>query len=275
MTMPILELEPVARLTRDLKDAARLLQVDEVRYIVDGYYQLQEYRKASENQIRSVAESREPARLLEWLAAQARTLETQIKRAMDEWTMAQRVGRWLQSITGIGPVLSAGLMAHIDIEKAPTAGHIWRFAGFDPTVTWGKGEKRPWNADLKTLCWKVGQSFMKFQNHPDDFYGQFYVDRKALEVAANEAGNYQEQAAQALERKRIKQITIAYQSYSAGKLPPAHIDARARRWVVKLFLSHLQAVMWEDRYGVPPPKPFAIAQLGHGHYIAIPNWPCE
>src|SRR5581483_161544 len=25
---------------------------------------------------------------------------------------------------------------HIDIEKAPTAGHIWRFAGLDPTLRW-------------------------------------------------------------------------------------------------------------------------------------------
>jgi hypothetical protein len=44
------------------------------------------------------------------------------------------------------------LLARIDIVKAPTAGHIWRYAGLDPTVRWNKGEKRPWNAGLKVLC---------------------------------------------------------------------------------------------------------------------------
>jgi hypothetical protein len=40
------------------------------------------------------------------------------------------------SIKGIGPVIAAGLLANIDITKAPTAGHIWRFAGLDPSSKW-------------------------------------------------------------------------------------------------------------------------------------------
>ena len=37
---------------------------------------------------------------------------------------------------GIGPVIAAGLLANIDIKQAPTVGHIWRFAGLDPTNKW-------------------------------------------------------------------------------------------------------------------------------------------
>jgi hypothetical protein len=42
---------------------------------------------------------------------------------------------------GIGPVLSAGLLAHIDLRIAVTAGCIWRYAGMDPTSKWLGGER--------------------------------------------------------------------------------------------------------------------------------------
>ncbi len=38
----------------------------------------------------------------------------------------------------------------------------------------------------------------------------------------------------------IGKSTEAYGHYSTGHLPPAPIDARARRWTVKLFLAHIQ-----------------------------------
>ena len=56
--------------------------------------------------------------------------------------------------------ISAGLMANIDITKVQTAGQIQAFAGLDPTREWNKGEKRPYNARLKALCWKIGQCFI-------------------------------------------------------------------------------------------------------------------
>jgi hypothetical protein len=56
-----------------------------------------------------------------------------------------------------------------------------------------------------------------------------------------------------------------------GKLPAGNLDRQACNITAKLFLSHLHAVMFWDRYGVPPPKPFAIAILGHAHEVAIPH----
>ena len=53
-------------------------------------------------------------------------------------------------------------------------------AGLDPTVTWGKGERRPWNAELKVLCWKLGDSFVKVSNKEGALYGRIYRERKAL-----------------------------------------------------------------------------------------------
>ena len=174
-------------------------------------------------------------------------------------------------ICGIGPVIAAGLLAHIDIERAPTVGHIWNFAGLNPDQEWSKGQKRPWNAKLKTLCWKIGQSFVKVSNNDKDFYGKIYQERKAYESALNEAGEYAEQARAKLEKFKIGKDTESYKWYSEGKLPPAHIQQRAERYAVKLFLSHLHEIWYREHYGTEPPKPFAIAQLEHAHYISPPN----
>ena len=263
------ETPAIVRLSRDMRAAAATMSEQEARFLVDGYYSMQDDRKRANNQARAMKD--EPHTLVVWLAEQGEMLEGQIRRALDTYSDAQPVGVWLKSIYGIGPVIAAGLLAHIDIAEAPTAGHIWRFAGLDPSSKWGKGEKRPWNAELKTLCWKTGQSFMKFSNQEDCVYGAVYRRRKEYEVARNERGDNAETAARTLTEKNFDKKTDAYKALITGKLPPAQVDGRARRFTVKLFISHLQCVWWFQKYSELPPKPYAIAHLDHAHFIAIPN----
>jgi len=272
----MIEMEPIKKLSRDLRAAAKLaaseggLTKAQARYLVDTYYAMQDYRKASDNQVRALSESEEPHEILCWFATQFRALEGQIKGALDAYSGAQPIGVWARSVKGIGPVIAAGLLAHIDIEKAPTAGHIWRFAGLDPTQKWEKGQKRPWNASLKVLCWKIGESFVKSSGYEDAFYGRVYIQRKALETKKNERGDFAEQAKRALEVKRYGETTEARKHYLAGKLPPAHIHARAKRYAVKLFLAHLHEV-WRTMEGLPVPLPYPIAILLHAHIIPPPG----
>jgi len=191
----VVEITPVVKLRRDLKKAAATLAPHEARYLVDLYYQIQENRKASANRVFSttkgaeeveVSDSEEPNELLGWFKDQNFLLENNIKSVLDTYTKHHPMGVWLKSIMGIGPVIAAGLLAHIDITKAKTAGAIWRFAGQDPSASWGKGEKRPWNAKLKVLCWKIGESFVKVSNNEKDFYGKIYKQRKEMEIEQNE-----------------------------------------------------------------------------------------
>lgn len=266
-----ISLESIIRPTRDALQAAKTLDSNEIRFLVDAYYQLQDYRKASSNQIRSIDQQVDqgPAghQTLDWLNVQLETMESQIKRALDVYSQNHIAGEWLRSVYGIGPVIAAGLMAHIDIEKAPTVGHIWRFAGLDPTMTWNKGEKRPWNAGLKVLCWKVGQSFLKLSGQAECYYGAIYRERKAYEVARNTAGNPQiaDAVAKGLAKCSKDKTTVAYKAYASGILPPGQIDNRAQRYAVKLFLSHLHEVWYEKHFGTKPPLPYPIAILGHAH----------
>lgn len=265
-------LDPVSRLNKDLKEAASTLSTKEARYLVDAYYQIQEYRKAAGNQVRALAESDEPHAVIQWLGEQNTTLEGQIKRALDRWSDASPVGQWAKSVVGIGPVISAGLLAHIDIKQAPTVGHIWRFAGLDPTSIWEKGKKRPWNASLKVLSWKIGESFVKVCNLENDVYGKVYLQRKQQEIEYNDAGKFAEQAAAKLEKFKIGKDTDAYKAYSVGRLPPAHIHSRAKRYAVKFFFSHLHFVWYRVEFGVDPPKPYVIEHLGHVHFVPPPGF---
>jgi hypothetical protein len=316
--------QAVVRMTFDIAKAAKTMSPDEARFLVDAYYIMQEDRKRSSNQVRALGESSEPNSVLVWLGQQSKILEDQIKRALDQYTQAHTMGSWMRQIVGIGPVISAGLLAHIDINRAPTVGHIWRYAGLDPTQKWlgAKGAtalvaealplrakitdevisqlaasvalrptrlrematsedgeisreslikalaKRPWNAALKTLCWKAGQSFMKFSGRDDCYYGGIYKQRKAYENARNDRGDNAALAAELL--LKVGKGTEAHKHLSTGKLPPGQIDARARRYAVKLFLSHLWEEWYRLHHKAPPPLPYPIAFMGHAHKIESP-----
>jgi hypothetical protein len=265
----------VIRLRKDVAASAKLISRRQARYLVDIYYQIQRQRITAQGQVRSLlaGEEPEPVETLAFIGGQTRTVEHQIMRALDLWTRDYPLSQWARSIVGIGPVIAAGFRAHLDEDPPPTVGHWWRFAGLDPTVTWEKGQVRPWNARLKTLCWKASTSFVKFQNHQNDVYGKLYLTRREYEAAKNSGGDYADQAAKGL--KRVGKTTEAYKSYVDGKLSPGHLHSRALRYTVKLFLAHYHAVAFELRYGQPAPLPYPVAVLNHAHTIAIPNWPLK
>ena len=323
----ITEFEGLDQLTRDLKAAAKTLGKAQARFLVDFFYQIQAYRIRSNIQTRSETDTTAPNNLfLTWSAKNFQTFENNIKSALDTFTLEYTVGRWTQDICGIGPIITAGLLAHIDITKAPTYGHIWRFAGLDSTQSWNKGQKRPWNAQLKTLCaFKLGESFVKVQNRENDYYGKMFARRRNLENDNNLDGRYAGQAMAQLgdeaELKKCHDIQYPIKARNFGEdtnariwlegrvtrkaaedfalldasqriafikkqgdnpidsgvrmLPPAQIHARARRYAVKLFLSHLHHVMFDDYYGRAPMIPYPFEKLRHDekHYLPPPNWP--
>lgn len=258
--------EAIQKLSRDLRAAAKLMSPREARYFVNCYYDLQDYRIATANQQRKLKQGEEPSEFMEWFNSNLDLFERQIKAMLDKWSAAQPMGEWAREIVGIGPVISAGLLANIDITKAPTVGHIWRFAGLDPTVRWGKGEKRPWNASLKRLCWLTGESFVKVSGNPRDVYGKLYRERKEYETRRNDGGELAETARQRLAQDKAKKLDPELRAIlESGKLPQIALHERAKRWAVKQFLSDWHAEAYRRHYGIEPPLPYPIAHLHHAH----------
>lgn len=352
-----IEMAAINKMLKADHQTAKTLGDDEARFLVDAYYITQDARIRAAGQVRAMSANNEPHLVLQWLLEQNEALENEIKKALDIYSKNHLVGDWMRGISGIGPVIAAGFLAHIDIHKAPTVGHIWSFAGLDGTAMWMGGaaaekciaafvnerepvtadsimqvatalngsakwlvrrtiraatgadipmmhlensisdrdyvelilslhgnvrltkknvidalSKRAWNANLKTLCWKLGESFVKVSGNEKAFYGRIYKERKDLEIANNERKAYAGQATHKLETTRIGKDTEAYGAYSQGKLPPAHIHARAKRYAVKLFLSHLHHVWYVREFKVAPPNPYPIAHMGHAHHLLPPNF---
>lgn len=266
----------IPKLDRESVLEASKLSDAEARFLVSNYYQSQDMRKRSDMQIRHLGPSKSvgidavdkppnPPKLLKFTADTFASLENDMKKGLQTYAESSLVGRWCLAQHGIGPVIAAGMIAHLDIEEAPTAGHFWRFAGLDPSCKWEEGKKRPYNAELKQLTFHFGECAKRFNTHPDCFYGHIYKARKEFLVERNDAGHNAERAKTFFTKSADWKKVL-----KTGKLPDGNIDRQACNYSAKMFLSHLHAVMYWDKYKKAPPKPFAIMHLGHAHEVRVP-----
>lgn len=147
------DIESLRRWLKDRRESFALSD-KQARFLVDDYYIIQENRKRSASQSRALKESGEPDSVVRWLFDQNERLEANMKIALAAYVRTHKVGDWLEAVYGIGPVIAAGLVAHIDIKKAPTVGHIWQYCGIAGSGQheWERKTKRPWNPVAKTLC---------------------------------------------------------------------------------------------------------------------------
>ena len=244
---------------------------DVIMDLVRRYYELQNMRIRFFSKIKKMEEAgRKEHTIHNMYAVMSKNMEDSIKLLMDAYSDSTYIGRWLKSICGIGPVLASGLISYIDINRVKTSGQIEAYAGMCPgrdKLT--KGVKAPFNKGLKVLCWKAGESFIKVQNNENDVYGKIYVARKQYELENNENLLYKEQAD--ARAKEVGKTTEAYKWYSQGKLPPAHINRRASRYAIKIFISHLFMVWYALEYNALAPRPYALAILNHAKQIKIPS----
>lgn len=117
-----------------------------IRFLVDSYYQFQNQRIANDNRIRAIKQgfdttdpnNTQPSFALAWLAEENRNIEKQLKLMLAHYTVTSKVGMWLNDIVGIGPCLSAGLLAYLDVDESMhTCAGFWSYCGLnDNNVKW-------------------------------------------------------------------------------------------------------------------------------------------
>jgi hypothetical protein len=254
--------ELITKIVRTLQ-----LKTHEIGEMVELYYDSQHIRIQHANKERTEP----PSELAEWLEFWTHAGETVIQGALKRWVESDdspAEAKWAYDQIGIGPVLASGLAAHIDVTKADSISAVWKFAGqapgFDRKV---KGTKLPYNARLKTLCWKLGESFVKVSGKEGAIYGRLYAEFKAEEIRRNEAGLYKEAAARELAAKKFKaEDSVTKKRLKEGKLSDAHLHARAKRRAVKIFLAHYYMEGRKAR-GLTVREPYATTILGHDGLI--------
>lgn len=166
------------------------------------------------------------------------------------------IHQWLKTIHGIGPAMSAVLIAEINISVARHVSSLWKLAGLDVAPD-GKGRSRrkehlirvtyinkkgkeaerdaiTFNPFLKTkLIGVLAPSFLKSQN---ERYVTIYADYK------HRLENHE-----------------TYKDVSRG-----HRHNMAMRYMIKMFLADLWEA-WRKIEGLPPGTTYHEAILGHVH----------
>lgn len=165
------------------------------------------------------------------------------------------------------PTVKRGFYAHKqrDLESGGKSN--------DKTILIKYLSKPPYNTELKRMCYLIGESFCKVSNR-GSLYGTIYKERKALETMKNENLEYKDQAEKLLAEKNYDKSTDTYKCLIQGKLSPAHINQRAKRYAVKIFLTHFFEAAWIYTYKTNPPTIYPIAHQGHVDYIE-PEVPYE
>lgn len=170
---------------------------------------------------------------------------------------------WLTSIKGLGAGgLAAQLVAQIDdISKSRTVSALWRFAGW--AVIDGeaernqKGEKSHFNSKLKGVCWNIATQLV-WQQTPvyiDIYYAEKERLRKMYpDTLCRQCGCLWSDCPKRKEHK---------QQFNDG-----HIDNRAKRKMIKIFLQHLW-VVWREAEGLEVSQPYVQDVLGHTRIIEV------
>ena len=128
--------------------------VNEARYLIDNYYQIQQMRINTANQIRALeqgADNKSSKKELNdnkintsmFLYDQYVTMEENAKRLLEGFINSNYLSRWASQVTGIGPILAASLAAYLTIKKEDDgstkmhAGSWWNYCGMnDNNIPW-------------------------------------------------------------------------------------------------------------------------------------------
>ena len=239
------------------------LSTEDIPDAVELYYDAQRLRILHYNKDRTEDDR---AQMRRWFNSWLETGEKLLKRKIEDWLGSEEApleSKWAYDQDGIGPVLASGLSAYIDVTKAPTVSSLWKFAGLAPgSDRRVKGKKLPYCARLKVLCFKLGESFVKISGKEGATYGRLYAEFKQQEVRRNEEGKYAAVAVDELRSKNFRDDTVTKTRLLSGKLSDAHLHARAKRRVVKIFLQHFWQTAREAR-NLTVNAPYAGQILGH------------
>lgn len=248
-----------------------IIDVAELRVLVETYYDIQHMRLIAENRIRAAVRvrglSEAKAKVLEdWTDERLCKQESELKAMVQKQIKHHPLwATWLKDVKGIGPCICGGLLAWVgDIGKFDTVSKLWAYAGLHVidghAAKRTKGEKANWSDNLKVLAWKAAQSFVMV----GDGYRELYLKEKTrLRVLHPEPVPYDPPRFKRLKPGQTDADRELLSQYSDG-----HIDNMAKRWVAKLFLSHVWEE-WRKIEGLPIRAAYVVEKLGHTSVIEV------
>jgi len=189
-----------------------------------------------------------------------------VKASMQEY----RVGNWLLSFNGIGPLTGGVIMSGFDVTKARTPSSFIFYSGMAPTKTyWSKKGSRIMTRVVRSLlCSLVKNRRSSFYPLYESQYGRIY-DR-------NEDLKYKMHASRRLETMTGREPEWLVDLWRQGKIPSQQMKAMAAISTVRIFVTNVHAAMHVDYYGKLPrsPWPFRHEAIDQAkNVILVDRWP--
>lgn len=176
---------------------------------------------------------------------------------------------WLKHVRGIGPKLAVQFIALIQpIGDFPNVAKLWAYAGYavgddGRAVRRQAGKQSRWNPDLKKLGFQAGDCWIKLKR-TDKETGELLDDGGPFRVLFDRY-KLKDRAAHP-EKMPLLNKAGKQEVDRSGKLRwkynDAHINNRARRYAIKIFLALLWQA-WREMEGLPTPGPYAVEHLDH------------
>ena len=258
----------------------------QIRMLIDSFYSIQRTRIMISNRIKMIVkdydvEEEEASNLHEMVKIHLTEAEKNIEKRVRTFVRPLPIYKnWIEpEVKGVAELLAGGIIAGIeDISRFTYASELWTYCGLGlkaETLENGeivhtiqkrkKGEKINYSPFLKTLCYKIGEQFIKTGNR--GFYGKKYQHYKERELNKQERKGVKVLPQALLDKKPKKE------KESGEYMSEGHVHNRARRKTAKLFLSHLHQV-WRAMEGLPVPPPYHISHsTGTTHeYYPPPGW---
>ncbi len=250
-----------------------------LRYLTDLYDQAQRLRIGVDNRIRAAAQGAdegEPDPELAEVAGDMLAVERKIFRRMGREIKNHPAWPWLDGVKGIGPTLGTKILGLIgQIETFNTVSMLWAFSGY--AVRDGKrerpvkGKKLGYSVRLKTALYLAGDSFVKSRYPYRDLYDtrkERYIRDKQIVVARRLVPEADAPDEELLVSKamRARLVKLCNEREENAAWTDGHVEAAARRYMVKVFVSHLWEV-WREAEGFPTRPPYALEYLNHSTYL--------
>jgi len=262
----------------------------ELRRVSDILYDVQEVRKATANRLRGL-----PKEVYGVYPEALINIEKQLDKRLAVILMEIPVwNSWLRDVKGIGPRLAAGILSRIavtvvknldnlsevqrrfavkrkdgylipiyrGIQGFPNISKLWKYCGLHTengiAPRRKRGEKATWNPWLKMmLLGRLATSFVRTAQ--GEKYEQIYRKQKSYYMGPDKYGPALENPekcpryAECIRRLAERAARLGREI----KHPPckAHIDAMARRYMIKEFVKDLWAE-WRKAEGLPVFPPY-------------------
>ncbi len=142
----IYEAEGLAKISKEIKKSTVFVNKEQLRALVDAFYQAQDDRINKQNRLRAFKQSfdtesedvkNSSCTAMEWLYQDARNREAQIKAMLEEYAKHNPVCSWMMATKGIGPLIATQLFAFIDMNRCPKAANLISYSGMnDNNIPW-------------------------------------------------------------------------------------------------------------------------------------------